>query len=127
MLEGELSTATRVTLAALVATWRGVAVLRRHDLVAMGQTCRTPRHRQRFWRWRSQDYRRRTASRMLTGLTSTPMDAATDWIAASWPGPSANVGRRPSRGGRQRLPDTAGAAGAAALAEEIARDRLTYS
>src|SRR5262245_41474248 len=27
------------------------------------------------------------ASRMLTGLTTTPMDAAMDWISVSWPAP----------------------------------------
>ena len=34
------------------------------------------------------------ASRTSTGLTSTPNDGATDWIAANWPIPAASAGSR---------------------------------
>src|SRR5262245_28364007 len=35
-----------------------------------------------------------SASRMLTGLNSTPNEGATDWIAPYWPAPAAVVGSR---------------------------------
>ena len=34
------------------------------------------------------------ASRTLIGLTSTPTDGATDWMAANWPIPAAMAGSR---------------------------------
>ena len=34
------------------------------------------------------------ASRTLTGLTSTPSDGATAWIAPNWPIPAAMAGSR---------------------------------
>ena len=34
------------------------------------------------------------ASRTLTGLTSTPSDGATDWMAANWPIPAVMAGSR---------------------------------
>ncbi len=44
------------------------------------------------------------ASRILTGLTSTPSDAATAWIAANWPIPEGMAASR-----RTAARDTPGA------------------